>query len=82
MVAGNPVPEAIGEHLEQLVIVLAGAAPLPGGLARDHFSQHSRTPGLVAGNSQFEIPVCVRRTGRRNSQLRPALILSIRELRL
>ena len=73
MVAGNPVPEAIGEHLEQLVIVLAGAAALPGGLGRDHLTHHSRTSGLVAGSSQFEI---------RNSQLRPALILSIRELRL
>jgi hypothetical protein len=59
--------------VQEFVVVLAGAAPLPRGLGRDHFSQHSRTSGLVAGSSQFEIPVCVRRTGRRNSKLRPAL---------
>jgi len=51
------------------------AAPLPRRLGRYQLPDHSRTAGLAPGISQFEIPVCVRRTGRRNSKLRPALRL-------
>ena len=39
---GEPCPESVGQKLEQFIVVLAGAAALPGGLARRHFTQHSR----------------------------------------
>ena len=42
MMAGDPSPESVGEHLEEFVILLAGAAALPGGLGREHFAQDAR----------------------------------------
>ena len=39
---GEPLAQAIGEELEQLVVVLAGAAALPRGLGRYQLSDHSR----------------------------------------
>jgi hypothetical protein len=41
--------------VQEFVVVLAGAAALPGGLGRHHLTQHSRTSVLVAGISKFEI---------------------------
>jgi len=48
LMAGDPSPESVGEHLEEFVVVLAGAAPLPRGLARHHFSHdlHLAPPPL------------------------------------
>ena len=42
LMAGDPSPESVGEHLEEFVILLAGAAALPGGLAGDHLPDHLR----------------------------------------
>ena len=39
---GEPCPESVGQKLEQLVVVLAGAAALPRGLGRDQLPDHSR----------------------------------------
>ena len=51
--AGDPRPESVGQELEQLVVVLAGTAPLPGGLGRRYFSQHSRLSALGASRQRF-----------------------------
>ena len=68
LMVGEPLSQALGQKLEEFVVVLAGAAALPGRFGRRHFSQHSRTPGLVAGISQFEI-----RNSKLTKDFRPSL---------
>ena len=64
LMVGEPLSQALGQKLEQFVIILAGAVALPGGLGRHHFSQHLRTRALVGGSSRFKV---------RRSRLRSAL---------
>jgi len=52
---GDPLPYSLRQHVQEFVVVLAGATALPGGLGRHHLTQHSRTSVLVAGISKFEI---------------------------
>ena len=61
---GDPGAHSLGKDLQEFIVVLAGAAPLPRGLGRDQLPDHSRTSVLVAGSSKFAI---------RNSQLREDL---------
>ena len=51
LMVGEPLSQALGQELEQFVVVLAGAAALPGGLAGDHPPDHLR---LLPKNAQGE----------------------------
>ena len=44
VMVGDPRPESVGEHLQQFIVVLAGAAVLPRGLGRRHFTYDSVIP--------------------------------------
>ena len=48
LMAGDPSPASVGEHLEEFIVILARAAALPGGLARYHLSHdlHLAPPPL------------------------------------
>ena len=55
----GPSPNSLRQHLQEFVVVLAGAAVLPGGLGRRHFSQHSaplRSRRSALGSSRQRFP--------------------------
>jgi hypothetical protein len=64
LMVGEPLSQALGQELEQLVVVLTRTAALPGGLGREQLTHHSRTRALVGGSSRFKV---------RRSRLRSAL---------
>ena len=51
VMVGDPRPESVGEHLQQFIVVLAGAAALPHRLTRRHFTYDSVIPHFA-----FRIP--------------------------
>jgi len=53
-VAGEPLAEAVGQELEEFVVVLTRAPPLPGGLGREHLPDHLHVVAPLP-NSRFAI---------------------------
>jgi len=60
VMVGDPRPESVGEHLQQFIVVLAGAAALPHRLTRRHFTYDSVIPhslsAVAAQAGAFRIP--------------------------